>query len=218
MRRLHAAYPVQPRGVFAKRVFKYGLMKFMSYWFPFAVLVAALKLIGRDADHFVASIVRGFPGPTFFNLIRRQPSAPLLSLLFRRIAYFHPRQLKRRTDRGNRLLVLLNGAANCPGAASEIHSYWVFPVLAEQPERLIRRLLSAGFDASAAHSLSVVQPPTDRPEQRAQCAQWLLPRIVHLPCYAEMPDHELRRLADEVRAEIGKQPVLNAVEERSFVG
>lgn len=218
MRRLHAAYPVQPRGVFAKRVFKYGLMKFMSYWFPFAVLVAGLKLIGRDADNFVASIVRGFPGPKFFGLIRRQPSAPLLSLLFRRIAYFHPRQLKRRTDRGNRLFALVSGAAKCPGAASEIHSYWVFPVLAEQPEKLIRRLLSAGFDASAAHSLSVVQPPADRSEQRALCSEWLLPRIVHLPCYPEMPDHELRRLADEVRVEMRNQPAPSAMEEGSLVG
>jgi dTDP-4-amino-4,6-dideoxygalactose transaminase len=112
----------------------------------------------------------------------------------------------------------MTGVAKCPGAAAEIHSNWVFPVLAEEPNRLIRRILNAGFDASAAHSLSVVQPPDDRPELRAWRAQWLLPRIVHLPCYPEMPDHELRRLADEVRAEMRKQPALIPIEEGSFAG
>jgi perosamine synthetase len=218
MRRLQADYPVQPRGVFAKRVFKYGLMKFMSSWPMFGALVACLKFVGRDPDRFVASAVRGFPGPEFFTLIRRRPSAPLLSLLFRRIAYFHRRALLRRTERGDRLLFLLRGAARCPGASSEIHSYWVFPVLAEDGPRLIRHLQHAGFDASAAHSLSVVQPPADRPEQRAVQAEWLLPRIVHLPCYREMPDHELRRLAEEARTAMRKQPAEKAVVECSFVG
>jgi perosamine synthetase len=218
MRGLYSTYPVQPRGVFAKRVFKYGLMKLFSYWPMFGALVASMKFLGRDPDQFVSSVVRGFPGPAFFKLIRRQPNAPLLSLLFRRVAYFHRRALKRRTDHGNRLLSLLRGAARCPGAASDEHSYWVFPVLAEDGARLTRHLQNAGFDASAAHSLSVVKPPADRPEQRAEKAEWLLPRIVHLPCYPEMPDHELRRLADEVRAAMHSQPALKPAAERSYVG
>ncbi len=217
MRQLHAAYTVQPRGVFAKRVFKYGLMKFMSYWPMFGALVAGMRFIGRDPDQFVASSVRGFPGPAFFNLIRRQPSAPLLSLMFRRIAYFHRRALSKRTDRGNRLLSLLRGTARCPGAASEIHSYWVFPVLTEDGPRLIRRLIHAGFDAATAHSLSVVQPPADRSHQHAHQAEWLLPRIVQLPCYPEMPHHELRRLAEEVRTAMRKQPVAKPLTEYSLI-
>jgi dTDP-4-amino-4,6-dideoxygalactose transaminase len=215
MRRLQADYPVQPRGVFAKRVFKYGLMKFMSYWPLFGSLVAFMKFFGRDPDRFVASAVRGFPGPAFFNLIRRQPNAPLLSLMFRRIAYYHRRTLAKRTDCGNRLRSLLGGAIRCPGEEAEIHSYWVFPVVTDDSPRLIRRLLKAGFDASAAHSLSVVQPPSDRPEQRACQAEWLLPRIVHLPCYPEMPDHELRHLADEVRAAMRGQPPVEMPSEKA---
>ncbi|MCC7085807.1 MAG: DegT/DnrJ/EryC1/StrS family aminotransferase [Pirellulales bacterium] len=218
MRRIQATYPVQSHGSFAKRVFKFGLMKFMSYWFSFGALVAGMKFVGRDPDHFVASVVRGFPGPTFFNLIRRQPSAALLALLFRRIAYFHKRSIQRRTEHGNRLRSLLPSGARYPGAESDIHSYWVFPVLAEEPSRMIRRLLMAGFDASAAHSLSVVQPPADRPELRAERAEWVVPRIVHLPCYPEMPDHELRRLADEVRVAMRKQPALRNASDCSLIG
>jgi hypothetical protein len=68
----------------------------------------------------------------------------------------------------------------------------------DQPGRLIDRLLAAGFDASRAHSLFVVPPPANRPDLHATMAEEMLPLIVHLPCYAEMPDHELRRLAAEV--------------------
>jgi hypothetical protein len=94
---------------------------------------------------------------------------------------------------------LIGGAAPSPGAGSEIHSFWVFPVVHDDPEQFISYLWNAGFDASRAHSLFVVPPPADRPSMHAAMAEEMLPLIVHLPCYPEMPRHELRRLAHKVR-------------------
>ena len=90
-------------------------------------------------------------------------------------------------------------AVPIPGAEANEHSFWVFPILHAEPKQLIQRLLRAGFDASLAHSMFVVPPPQDRPELSPAMAEEMLPHIVHLPCYAEIPDHELRRLAREVR-------------------
>ncbi|HTQ37688.1 MAG TPA: aminotransferase class V-fold PLP-dependent enzyme [Pirellulales bacterium] len=202
MRQLEAEYPLQLREAFAKRVFKYGLMKLMSYGLPFAALVWTMRLLGQDPERFVTGLTRGFPGPELLPLIRRQPSAPLLALMHRRIAFFNRRTLARRTQRGERLLSLLPPTVPSTGSRSKEHSFWVFPVLHDEPDRLILRLFNAGFDASRAHSLYVVPPPADRPELRATMAEAMLPLIVNLPCYGEMPDFELRHLADEVSASV----------------
>ncbi|HEY2828287.1 MAG TPA: aminotransferase class V-fold PLP-dependent enzyme [Pirellulales bacterium] len=206
MRELQATYPVQLRGSFAKRILKYSVMKLMSYGIPFGGLVGLMRLAGRDPDQFVTGLTRGFPGPQLLPLIRRQPAAPLLGLMHQRIAFFNRRGLARRTQRGMRLLALLNATVPSPGASAETHSFWVFPVLHDDPSRLMRRLLNAGFDASRAHSLFVVPAPTDRPELCATIAEAMLPLIVHLPCYAEIPESELRHLADEVRATVPLRP------------
>lgn len=215
MHRLHATYPVQRRTTFAKRVAKYALMKLMSYNPQFGALVTTMRLLGRDPNSLVTSSVRGFPGPHFFPMIRKQPSAPLLALLYRRIAYYHRRSLVRRTEHGKRLLSLLRGVIRSPGSAAQIHSYWVFPVLHHNAPRLIARLQAAGFDASAAHSLCVVPAPEGREECHPATAAGMLPQIVHLPCYPEIPDHELRRMAEEVRSSLQPKRMELAIPEVS---
>ena len=52
----------------------------------------------------------------------------------------------------------------------------------------------------------VVPAPADRPELRAQMAEAMLPLIVHLPCYGEMPESELRHVAEEVRSTVEAKP------------
>ncbi len=209
MRQLQQSYPLQSRSSFAKRILKYSVMKLLSYGIPFGSLVGMMRLLRRDADQFVTGLTRGFPGPVLLPLIRRRPSAPLLALMHRRIAFFNRRALARRTECGLRMMSLLNGMVPCPGSNAQIHSYWVFPVLHDDPSQLIRRLQNAGFDASRAHSLFVVPPPADRPGLRAPMAEAMLPLMVHVPCYPEMPDSELRHLAVQVRS--GSHPAPHAI-------
>ncbi len=199
MRQLQARYPVQRRGTYAKKVLKHSAMKLLSYGPPFSGVVATMRLAGRDPDQVVASLARAFPGADLLPMIRRQPSAALMAVMYRRIGFYHRRTLNRRSEKGRRLMALLRGSLRMPGWRSEVHNFWVFPVLHREPARLVRRLLNAGFDAAGAHSLFVVPAPADRPELRAAKAEEMLPQIVHLPCYPEMPDRELRRMADAVR-------------------
>jgi perosamine synthetase len=207
MKQLQAKFPIQTRGHFIKRVFKHGLMKLMSYGPQFGALVFAMRLTGRDPDKFVAGTARGFPGSQLLPQLRRQPCAALLAIMHRRIAFYNRRALEARTKHGERLLSLIGSVAPSPGSHSAIHSYWVVPVLHDEPMALIRRLLNVGFDASLAHSLFVVPAPADRPDCRAETCEEMLPQIVHLPCYPEIPDRELQRLAHAVRASIMRRPV-----------
>jgi perosamine synthetase len=207
MKELQTKYPIQTRGHFIKRVFKHGLMKLMSYGPQFASLVFAMRMLGRDPDKFIAGTARGFPGSQLLLQLRRQPCAALLAIMHRRVAFYSRRSLEARMKKGERLLSLIGSVAPSPGSHSAIHSYWVVPVLHDEPTILIRRLFDAGFDASLAHSLFVVPPPADQAHLRAETCEEMLPQIVHLPAYPEIPDRELRRLAQAVRASVVRAPV-----------
>jgi dTDP-4-amino-4,6-dideoxygalactose transaminase len=195
MRELLAKQPRQTRSTYARRALKYAGMKFLSTKAMYAAVFHSWQALGRDPDQLVNGAVRGFAGPDFFRRIRRQPSAPLLALVHRRIAHFDRTRIVHRSRHGERLLSLLKGSFVSPGFASDEHTFWVFPVLADDSARLIAALRAEGFDGSSAHSMCVVEPPTDRPEQRAVMAEQILPRIVYLPLYTQLPERELERMA-----------------------
>jgi perosamine synthetase len=211
MRTLLTQQPLQSRWMYLRRVLKYAGMKVLSVRPLYGPIICAWRALGRDPDKLVNGAVRGFAGPDFFRRIRRQPSAPLLSLVRRRIAKFDPRRITRRTERGQRLVAQLDGCLVSPGAAAEEHTFWVFAVLADDRERLIAALRSAGFDGSSAHSMCVVEPPAGRPELRAVMAEATLPKIVYLPSYPQMPDAEIARMAAVVRS-VAEQCLLPARE------
>jgi dTDP-4-amino-4,6-dideoxygalactose transaminase len=191
-----AKQPRQSRWSYCRRLLKYAGMKLLSTRPIYSLIFRAWQALGRDLDRLVNGAVRGFAGPDFFRRIRKQPSVPLLALIHRRVAKFDPARIARRTHLGEHLLARIGGSFISPGFASDEHSYWVFPVLADDSPRLIAALREAGFDASAAHSMCVVQPPADRPAQRATNAERILPRIVFLPLYNQFYESELDRMAD----------------------
>jgi dTDP-4-amino-4,6-dideoxygalactose transaminase len=78
------------------------------------------------------------------------------------------------------------------------HSYWVFPILAEEPERVIAGLRRAGFDATQGQSMCAVAPPPDRPERAPHNAANALAKIVFLPNYPELPEPAARKMAEVV--------------------
>ena len=79
LRARHAAWPVQSRWSYFCRLLKYSLLKLLSLRPMLSLIIAGCRAIGRDHDQFINGSVRGFAGPGFFDRIRRQPSAPLLS-------------------------------------------------------------------------------------------------------------------------------------------
>jgi perosamine synthetase len=206
MRRIQSTWPIQSRWAFFCRVMKYACLKALSQRVAFAVFVRLLRWARVDHDRLLNRAVRGFAGPDFFARIRRQPSAPLLALLARRIRHFSHDLLARRTNLGRMLLQEISPAAACPGSAQPEHSFWVFPVLCEEPQRLIDRLWKAGFDATQGESMRVVAVPQDSPAPEPRVAQRLLEGMVYLPCYAEMTEKAVQRMAAVLRAELGQRP------------
>ncbi|HVW39402.1 MAG TPA: DegT/DnrJ/EryC1/StrS family aminotransferase, partial [Pirellulales bacterium] len=96
MQTRQAAYPVQSRGSFARRIAKYACLKGLSAPGAFAILLAVCRCAGFDADRLLNRSVRGFAKGELLSQLRRRPSAALLALLERRLRRFDGVRLDRR--------------------------------------------------------------------------------------------------------------------------
>ena len=96
------------------------------------------------------------------------------------------------------MLQELDQVISCPGAHADRHSYWVFVAESSRPAILVSALRTAGFDATTAGQLRVLMPGSGLREIPT-AAETLVPRMIFLPYYPEMPDAELVRMADVIR-------------------
>jgi dTDP-4-amino-4,6-dideoxygalactose transaminase len=197
MRELQAAYPVQSRWFFLKRVLFYIVLKFLGGKLAFGLFVRMCRLLGKDFDEVLNGSIRNFPEDEFFASLRQQPSFPLLRLIARRIRRYRNEDLDRRAARGA-LLASLLPQEHCPGAAANPHSYWVFPLRVPDPPRIVAALREAGFDSTADSSMQPAEATDRRPEAAPETARGLLKSALFLPLYGEMPESEIRQMASVI--------------------
>jgi dTDP-4-amino-4,6-dideoxygalactose transaminase len=191
-------FPQQTRWMYCRRLFKYVGIKSLSTRPALALVTRLFRLMHLDYDRIAGNAARGFAGPGFFQRIRWQPSAPLLSVLARRLHRFDFERLTEQRSKAAILLDSLNGSVCCPGVASTPHTFWVFPIVVDNPEHVVRRLREAGFDASQRQSLSVVDAPNELAGLTTENARSIIERIVYLPLYPEMSRAAIERMADIV--------------------
>jgi len=192
MRVLRRADPLQSRCAHALRVVKAVLLKGLSAPPVYGALVRVLRFLGVPHDRLLRAAVRGFAGRDLLAAVRRRPSAPLLALLRRRIMTYPAGRLERRARLGEALAERLAGHVELPGRAAPVRSHWVFPVLSPEPERIVRRLRAAGYDATRAASVTVVARDAEAlPGCRRIDAQ-----IVYLPFSPDLSESDVERIAE----------------------
>jgi perosamine synthetase len=207
MRELEAAWPRQSRTEHARKSLKYLLLVVLDRPLPYTALVAGARSMGFDLDHFVSTTVRAFRAQAgedeeaaFARWLRRRPSAPLLALLERRLRRFDTRRLDRRRRAGGLVASGLPPQVERPGASLPDSTFWVFPIVTRDTDRLVGALADAGFDATRGTSaIAVVEPPSGRPKVEPVEARRLMAGIVFLPVYPELSTETLERLAETVR-------------------
>jgi perosamine synthetase len=199
MRKLQDSYPVQPTAPYAIRLLKFAALKLVTTRPILGALTAGFRAIGRDYEDTLSDSVRGVAKLGSSAKLRKRCPAAMLAVLERRLRRFDTANLAARARAGQRLLALLDGAVVCPASGSPVHHFWVFPILASDPDALIGELRRNGFDAAKLARSQTVAPPPDRSELEPTVARDTLARLVVLPCYPDMPDPELRRLAGLVR-------------------
>ncbi len=202
MRQRHSRNPVQSQRASCRRLLGYAILKLLSSRPLYGPLLRLRKMFGY-VDHRGTKndVLKNFAAGDLFPQIRQRPCAALVKVLTRSLQRFDRNALAGRTSHGHSMLALLENRVRCPGKDSHPHSFWVFPIIADDPERTIARLRQSGFDAAYGESMCVVAPPSDRPELTPERAERIAKQLVYIPCYKELPRSELSRLAELLLAD-----------------
>jgi dTDP-4-amino-4,6-dideoxygalactose transaminase len=196
MQARHDQWRHQGRLDYFNRLCKYGTLKFFgSRWIFGPTRWLAQRVVG-DVDQLIHHSAKSFRDNEIMARLRQRPCGPLLASMSRRLGNFDHARIARRTANGKLLTELLRGHLVCPGAETELHNYWLYPVLVSDAARAIAALAAAGFDATQARSMSAVDPPPDRPELTPRRLLEALAHMILVPCYPGIPESELRRMAD----------------------
>lgn len=158
MRTLYHSYPIQSRALYAKKVLKYSaVMTVLNS--PFLVTRYALWLrkLGIDYRELMVNFVRGFPG-AFFDNIRMRPSIMLLCMLYRRLKNFDASSFNLGNIKGNFVSERLPQGIRGVGLKAVQRNFWLFPILVNNPDRIVKELNIRGVDAyRGATQLNLVE-------------------------------------------------------------
>ncbi len=189
-------YPQLGRWWFFKRIVKYAMLKAASQPLPYGLICRTLKLFGGDVDRAITGLTRGFGQSPPVERFRHRPPDAMVALMSRRLAA--PADIARRKSAAEALLGAVPGR-HAPGSRALELTYWVTPVLTEDPDALRRKLMERGFDATrGTTSMRVIG---DEPE-RATGASGMMRRILYLPSPAHLPEAKRQ----ELRALLGLTP------------
>ncbi len=204
MRHAQDRWPVQRRLHYAPRLLKALCLVLFGHPLAYGLLVRLCDLSGRDLDELLNGAVRTFPASggadgDLFKKIRRQPSAPLLALLARRLRTFDASRLAHRAAIGERVVRRLPSTVRHPGELAGSRTHWLFPVEASDPVGLVAALRERGFDASqVTSSIAPVPAPPDLLSCEPERANRIMAHLVFLPVYPELPQEALDRLVRAV--------------------
>ena len=193
MRKLHRRWPKQPVPIYALRVLKYALFHALSMRVPYTLISAFFSVLHVDLDRLTNRLTRGFGSRKFFHRIRRRPCEPLLRTMQRRLRQDVDR-LERQQGRGRALVAEAGLGSVCPGWRSAAHTFWLLPVLADDPDALARALRRRGFASTRGRAFTVVGSDED-PPRRAPGAERIQRLAVYVPFYPAMSDAAVGRLA-----------------------
>jgi perosamine synthetase len=192
MKRLQAGYARQTRAQYAARVAKYAGLKLLSGRVLYTLFVAGCRLLGKSHDSVIGGATRSFAGAELLHAIRRRPCAALLALLERRLRRFDPRAIDERVALAQAFFARHPGLAR-PGSRAALHTHWVVPVCSAAPDKLLRRLWCAGFDATrGATSLYVVSPPPREADR-------IMAQVVYVPVDSGMGANALEAMGRVAR-------------------
>jgi dTDP-4-amino-4,6-dideoxygalactose transaminase len=198
VRRLLAKYPRQTALAFWRRIATMSVVKALVIRPVFNAFVKVCRMRGADHDKALGTALRGFKKGDLITHLRHQPSIGLLRLLERRLGESAAPSIVARMN------VVAAATAEFPelnrvGRSAERHTHWLFPIMAAQPDRLMRQLWSRGIDATCgASNLTAVPAPAGR---RAPLnAERFMHEVLYLPLYPKISDVETRAMARAVRS------------------
>jgi perosamine synthetase len=195
MLEIQSRYPVQSETKQRKRIVQFMGLKLVTMPWVLGLIHRFYAARGMDYEDALADRVRDVAPLKTANKMRQQCSATLLLLMNRRLSRYRGGDIAAREAKGRALTALIGAKHALPAQANAHHDYWVYPLLPREPKRIISALRANGFDASGLPRSQHIAAPLDRPELEPKAAATVMRDIVIVPCYADMPDGELKRQA-----------------------
>jgi perosamine synthetase len=193
MHRIEQIYPVKSEWWFLRRILKYLCLKVISQPHLFGIFVACLDFLKIDLDQFISSLSRGFSQGDIQSQLRYRPPNQMLKLLQARLERLDPCHYQKRAERARHFWTVLNQAELNPGNTVMRHSYWLLPLMTEEPQLLMQRLRRAGFDTTTGTtSLTVLG-------ESAMQAKQLIKHLLYLPIHPSIPTAEVVRLSQLIQ-------------------
>ena len=195
VRQIQQTYPMQTRSEYFRELVTHVCVKLFTIPLLFGLIYRLCLATGRDFEK-VINAVRNLPeGEEELSVIRKQPSAALLALMERRVRMFDADRLRQRSEIGKTFADSLPDGSRVLGGKCVFHSFWVFPVCVNAPERFAGVLRKYGFDATTAGSaLSIIEPPPGSSALPAKKIKDAFRNVLYLPVYANMPARARTRL------------------------
>lgn len=189
VRRRMADWPARGDGWFLRRSLKYAGLKLAGSPVFYGLVFALLARLAGDPEPLIGSFARSFSGQPIEQAARHRPPTRLLRLLARRLkSWPKPR------DAIGTMLHRLSCHVIVPGLAARPTHWWLAPVVAHDPERLIARLRAQGYDATrGTTSMRALAGETGL---APETASRLMANVVYLPKPRDAAAAE--RLADTV--------------------
>lgn len=198
VRQLQATYPRQPRMAFLKRITTMFVVKALVIRANFTMFVTVCRMTGVDHDKALGTALRGFKKGDLISHLRHRPSVGLLRLLERRLKDSPVPSIRARMNIVATVTSEFPGLDQ-PGRNAERHTHWLFPIMAAQPDRMMRLLWSHGIDATCgASNLTAVPAPADR--RSPVSAERFMRQVLYLPLDPTATDAETRDMARIVRS------------------
>jgi perosamine synthetase len=199
MQGIERHYPIKSELWFFKRTLKYLGLKLLSMPRVYGILLACLKRLNIDLDSSIGSLTRGFGGGDILSQLRYRPPTGILRLLQRRFATLDLSHFDRRQQAARNFFTRLDRSDLQLGCKAIRHSYWVVPIMTENPQLLMRQLRAAGFDpTTGATSLTAIGAESSE-------AKRLIQGILYLPISPALPATEIDRLVRSIsHAELGR--------------
>ncbi|MBC7645383.1 MAG: hypothetical protein H7123_09655, partial [Thermoleophilia bacterium] len=150
--------------------------------------------LGHDFDEWCHVRTRSFGGSDdqLVEQIRHRPSRALEYALASRLRRYPAQRIAWRTEIGERLAAALPAGYFVLGGEQRDHCHWVFPVVCERPDALVRCLHAAGSDASCAGvtRIAALEGGTVDPT----VARAALAGAVFVPIYPQFSARTVRQL------------------------
>jgi dTDP-4-amino-4,6-dideoxygalactose transaminase len=161
------------------------------------MLLAFLNRFNIDLDRSIGSLTRGFNAGDIQSQLRYRPPTGMLALLHWRFKHLDLSRFERREQAARDFWTLLDRSDLQPGNKAIRHSYWLVPMLTKNPQLLMYKLRTAGFDpTTGATSLKAIGSGTIHAER-------LINSVLYLPISPALPATEIDRLVRSIsQAEI----------------